>query len=138
MKSIEDIKRDNRAGYRVPDGYFSELNQRVVDQAASQSQRAKGLPAVRSMLSFVGGFAVMVVMAMTGYYFTGYSAINNQTEQDNMMFVSLYDIEVDEIVSAEDSQNESTEIQNKALLADAAYDYLTTYGYDITYLSGVE
>lgn len=134
MKSIEDKKRDNRAGYRVPDGYFSELNHKVIDQAAAQSHSVKRMPAVRSMLSFVAGFAVMVMMAITGYYFTGHQAQNNEQEQDNFYFVSLFDVEVEEIIYAQETATD----QHNALLADAAYEYLTTYGYDISDINSAE
>lgn len=127
MKNIEELKRDTRAGYKVPEGYFSELNHKIV---ATSQQTAQGgaWATLRSMTSFVMSFAVMVVIAITGYYFTGHQAQTQEYEDENYYMISLYDISTEDIIQAQELDSDTKNSQ----FADAAIDYLTTYGYDIT------
>lgn len=124
--SIEDMPRDNRGAYRVPDGYFSQLNHQL-KEAPLQPVQGGVWATVRSMFAFVGSFAVMVVMAIVGFYFTGYQAQTNETTVDELYLFSLYDISDEDIMDSDDSS-----IVNSQIFADAAIDYLDTYGYNLT------
>lgn len=125
MKNIEEIPRDRRAGFRVPDGYFAQLNERVV--TAATTEKPTRWATFRSLTAFAASFAAMVMIAVTGYYFTGHKALNSEIEQDNLYLVSLYDIQLDEILAA----NEADELSSE-LFAEAAYNYLDLHGYDLT------
>lgn len=130
INNIEDLPRDNRAAYRVPDGYFSELNNLLRERVEQPAQG--GIWATfRSMATFAAGFVAMVVLAITGFYFTGHQAQNVEAEYDELYLTSLYDITVEDIISAE----ETTDSTSSRLFADAAIDYLDTYGYNLADLT---
>lgn len=124
--NIEELPRDNRASYRVPEGYFAELNNTLCERAEKPVQG--GLWATfRSLTAFAGIFAIMVIMAITGFYFTGHQAQQSEVEQDALYFTELYHVTTDDIIDAEMEQITGSGV----LIADAAAEYLDTYGYSL-------
>lgn len=148
--NTSDDKLRHRNPYRVPDGYFSELRntlrERIADETAAASSATLGggggtlWGRVRRMVGFAAAFGCLVLLAMTGFYFTGYWAqqrelfAEQQNETSEMLAVyRLYaeDLEAfdsyfiqtteDEVLNGDDEQ--------RTLFAEAVADYLDTYGY---------
>lgn len=126
MKKIEIESMERRNQYRVPDSYFSDLRnnltQRVSEQAAADS--VTQWQRVRGMFALVGTFGVLVLIATVGYYFTGYQATLSEAEQNDPLLG--YHVTIDEI----ESINSALADPERTLqLAEAANEYLETYGY---------
>lgn len=128
IKHIEDLTRDNRAEYRVPDGYFAELNRAIIDKSEETVVSGSGAwTTIRSMLSFSASFAAMVILAITGYYFTGYQAKLSQSDDESFYMISLYGVTTEDIIQSQQDNSEQS-----SLFEESAIAYLTEYGYDIT------
>lgn len=122
---IEKFSREHP--YKVPDGYFSDLNHRIMDRVEEQiqSDEAGGVwSTFRRMGTFAMGFAVMVIMATVGYYFTGHQASQNEQLDEAYYLISMYDVTIDDILSVEQSDS----LYNQSI-AQAAIEYLDVYGY---------
>lgn len=127
MKEEQSIKS---GGYRVPEGYFGQMRAQVLERVSELEQERQAevrtvRPAWRSAMAFAASFAGLVVLAIGGYYLTGHQTHQTElaavvAEQDMWLYgvdeVDLYEV---------------TELQsglNSALVAEAAIDYLETFG----------
>lgn len=123
---IETLKRTQKGSYTVPEGYFSDLNHRIVTCVAQSEQAPSGFWSIFSRAAtFAGGFAFFVLLATVGYYFTGYQALQTELNDSNMVLLSLYDISDEEIMDLTLADASSDQ-----LFTQAAVEYLSTYGYD--------
>lgn len=76
------------------------------------------------MVGLFAAFGVLVVLATTGYYFTGHKATLIETEQNDPMLG--YQITTDDLEALSLQLSDSSASQRLALAAD---EYLDTYGY---------
>lgn len=128
MKEQQSIKS---SGYRVPEGYFDQMRaqmmSQVADLEAARTKEAKTVrPAWRSAVAFAASFAAMVVLAIGGYYLTG----GAETQQAELAAATsegdmwLYGVDEVDLYEASDNGFELT----KTMVAEAAIDYLETFG----------
>lgn len=116
-------------GYKVPDGYFDSLKEEVL--STSRAMQAQVLsnekPTVRvqmrSALTFAACFAAMVVMALTGYYFTGHRANEKELAQNLDEMTMLYGVDEYDIAELDIAQD------NSPILAEASVEYLEVFGF---------
>lgn len=151
--NTSDDKLRHRNPYRVPDGYFSELRntlrERIADETAAASSATLGggggtlWGRVRRMVGFAAAFGCLVLLAMTGFYFTGYRAqqrelfAEQQNETSEMLAVyRLYSEDLENIdnylIDSEQRLQRGTDTdqtEEEVLFAEAVADYLDTYGY---------
>jgi len=122
--NIEELPKENH--YKVPEGYFSDLNHLIMERVQGENAQEKvGLGTVLGRLSgFAVGFACIALLAMAGYYFTGYKAQMKEESSVEDYFFSMYDVSIDDIIDIQDPESLSN-----AEFADAAMIYLDTYGY---------
>ena len=122
---IEKMPRENR--YKVPEGYFSDLNHRIMDQVEAQQEAGSiGFGgALRRMVGVVGGFAALVLIAVTGFYFTGY-----QTRQAEIAMAGDYDVNLHYVTIDDIMEWDADDSEADARFVEAAYAYLDTYGYN--------
>lgn len=121
--------------YKVPEGYFRDLKYSIVEKAEQMqaevdeaAARPRWRVEFRSAAVFAASFAAVVVLGITGYYFTGYKA--QQTEMLAESFDAtylLYDLDESQI---EQYTTQRSDEEND-LLADASLDYLAAYGYPV-------
>lgn len=119
MKNVQSPKQ---SGYRVPEGYFDQMRAQVMGRVSQMEQRGQMVrPAWRSAVAFAASFVGLVVLAVGGYYLTGYSSRQTELaaaqEEEVMLF---YELEEEEFYDIPEF--------NSAMLADAAIDYLEIFG----------
>lgn len=116
-------------GYKVPEGYFDGLKGDIM--ATSRTMQAQVLsdekPTVRvqlrSALTFAASFAAMVVIAITGYYFTGHKASEKELAQNIDEITMLYGVDEYDIIELNIEQTDSP------MLAEASVEYLEVFGF---------
>ena len=126
---VEEQKTNN-GGYKVPDGYFEQMRAQVMGQvreleAERAAAAARKVPAWRSAAAFAASFAALVVLAVGGFYLTGYQAQKQEVAAaaaDQAMW--LYEVEEIDLYELDAAKQEPA----KAVLAEAAIDYLETFG----------
>lgn len=122
--------------YKVPEGYFRDLKYSIVEKAEQMQAEADAAAAarprwrveLRSASVFAASFAAVAVLAITGYYFTGYKAQQTELMADGFdETYLLYDLDEAQVLeyTSERSSDDS------GLLADASLDYLAAYGYPV-------
>lgn len=123
--------RNETSPYRVPDGYFSDLNHaircRVMEaNEAETTYAARGIwGRMRGVAGAAGAFGCLVLLAMAGFYFTGYRAqVKEADEADLLLGYTLYSEDVESLAT---TLQEGTE-DNGALFALEVKEYLSTYG----------
>ncbi|MEG1075502.1 MAG: hypothetical protein RRY42_00160 [Mucinivorans sp.] len=118
--------------YKVPDGYFDELNRSLRTAAAQMEADAQQVSArpvfrvqLRSAAFFAASFVGLVVLAVTGYYFTGHSAHQQELTHSYEQVAIYYDIDpIDMVDYMIPVSEESIE-----LYASASRDYMDVFGY---------
>lgn len=125
IEELRKTERTQNGGYTVPDAYFSDLQARIMTRIEQQQEPEAGFWSIfKRAVVFSLSFGCLVVLALTGYYFTGYQARNNEIEADEFALIDMYNVSTDDIVEMVDTQEESS-----VLFAEAAIEYLDTYGY---------
>lgn len=121
---LESMSRENR--YKVPDGYFSDLNHRIMDRVAEEtaSKEISFWTALRRLSGFTIGFSCMVVLAITGFYFTGSNSGQMEELSSTEYLMSMYDVTEYDILDVEEADRLSEEN-----FAENVFAYLDTYGY---------
>ncbi|MDE5944674.1 MAG: hypothetical protein K2G93_03705 [Rikenella sp.] len=140
MNTSDDKLRHGNP-YRVPDGYFSELRNTLRERVAGETAAASSATLwgrVRGLAGFATAFGCLVLLAMTGFYFTGYRArqreliAEQQNETSEMLAVyRLYTEDLEEFDSyfIETPADDGTGDEQRTLFAEAVTEYLDTYGY---------
>ncbi len=137
---------DTRNPYKVPSGYFEELNRAILKKAeectdvdstlqdtieyipASQKYRGARL---RGMVSFAASFALLVGLAWGGFHLI-IGATSNQNSPEAALLAAhadidydlLYDISDDVLIEAISEQSLSEE----ELFAEAVAEYIDLHG----------
>lgn len=123
--------------YRVPEGYFRDLKYSIVEKAdqmqveadAAAATRPRWRVELRSASVFAASFAAVVVLGITGYYFTGYKAQQAELMADGFdETYLLYDLDEAQIFEYTTARSE----EQNSLLADASLDYLDAFGYPVS------
>lgn len=127
---------DNRNPYKVPEGYFDELNAKILQQTIGTNGGAKWSvefnpkkksegrgESFRSFMGFAAGFAIMVGLAWGGFYLMlGGEA---QSSGDDMVNELLYSSTSESIYEAFEESDEDED-----LFAEAVIEYVDMYGID--------
>lgn len=132
METPENLRYSNP--YRVPDGYFAALRGSLREAVSAAPVRPGLWQRVKGIAGLSAAFGCLVLLATTGYYFTGYQARQRERsaaqEESVEMFLAyhLYDEDLEELdeYAYEDS---ATQAEDLTLFTDAVTDYLDTYGY---------
>lgn len=139
MNTPKDLRHSNP--YRVPDGYFADLRstlrERVAEDLAAEggAAPAPGLwQRIKGVAGLSAAFGCLVLLAVTGFYFTGYKARQREQlamqEETAEMFLAyhLYSEDLEELDEYAAADPEA-QAQDQALFAEAVTEYLDTYGY---------
>lgn len=121
-------------GYKVPEGYFDQLKGSIMESArvmqeerdTIQLKRPLFRTQMRSAAVFAASFAAMVVLAITGYYFTGYKASEKELAQSVDDMTLVYGIDELDLVELTVSAGQET------LLSEASIEYFEAFGYPVT------
>lgn len=121
---LEGMSRENR--YKVPDGYFSDLNHRIMDRVAREtaSEEIGFGTVIRRLSGFAIGLSCMALLAVTGFYFTGSDAGQTEELSSTEYLMSMYDVTEYDILDVEEADRLSEEN-----FAENVFAYLDTYGY---------
>lgn len=117
--------------YKVPEGYFGELKSSILSSVHTiqAEQLAAEKPTfrvqMRSAAIYAASFAAMVVMAITGYYLTGYQSQEKELAQSFDEMSLVYGMDEYDIVDYTVDQTSA----DRALLAEASGDYFDAFGY---------
>ncbi|MEF9949563.1 MAG: hypothetical protein RR980_02300 [Mucinivorans sp.] len=117
--------------YKVPDGYFDELSRSILtkayekEQAELSSQGSTFAQQFRSAAVFAGSFVILVVLALTGYYFTARPALQQELAQSYDEMALIYEIDETDMVEYLNTPNQG---QN-TMYSDASYAYMEAFGY---------
>lgn len=88
-----------RTPYRVPDGYFSDLNHSIMARVESDSmEQPRGVRRYLRLAGFAVGFAAMVMGLTWGFRLITDSMTSDQITFDDSMILSMYDISSDDIL----------------------------------------
>ncbi|MDI3527236.1 MAG: hypothetical protein PWR03_1419 [Tenuifilum sp.] len=90
---------DKKLPFRVPEGYFDTLPQRVQDRVAATESKetTRGWIAIRSQLAFAAGFLFMAVLGYWGYYMSRPLASSKAIKTDYVEIVSRTIYEFDDM-----------------------------------------
>ena len=140
MNTSEKLRHSHP--YRVPDGYFAELRNTLRDRASASAAEACGRERgvwarIRGLAGLSAAFGCLVLLAMVGYYFTGYRAQQRewmaaQNEVGEML--DGYSVYVEDVEGLDEywgvrKKSEEDVAEERVLFAEAVTDYLATSGY---------
>ncbi len=126
--------------YRVPDGYFSDLRSNILSKAAQtnavtfpKQRGAFSWLQVRGLVGVAASFAVLVLLASVGFYYTAYRAHNREkvyamaAGEDALLGYTIYSEDIDELLWEEEVLARDPEGAERRF--DQAVDeYLALYG----------
>lgn len=135
MTHQDQHNRDPRGGYRVPDGYFNDLNHLIVEKAQMPAADNSWSGALRRMIGFAGGFAFMVALAVGAFYLISDGnpeSVTQLTSQQNNLydFTQMYNVSEDDILEYYLYPTDSSELNNQQF-AQAVDEYIQIYGMEI-------
>ncbi|MEG2318888.1 MAG: hypothetical protein RSC07_00305 [Mucinivorans sp.] len=125
-------EKDIRGGYRVPQGYFADLESRIKEKATEIQVDNSWWGALRGVAGFAGGFVVMVLLGATFYYFAG----GNEAQQSKQMatidqFIVVDGVSQEDIMATlEPTQAEDS--LSSELFALAAMEYVELTGVSLS------
>lgn len=104
MKQKVDLSDNHlRSPYRVPDGYFSDLNRAIEARVANEYQvQPVGARRYLRLAGFAVGFAAMVMGLTWGFRIITDSMTSDQVSFDESMILSMYDISSEDILLSQD------------------------------------
>ncbi len=131
MKDVKAIKNTAPAQdtnpYRIPEGYFGDLRNHIMARVAEEQSvqaKATGWQSVRWMAAFAAGFCGLALLATVGYYLTGHKARQREIDNNPLMGYTVTAEDLAELLYYEENAAEE-----QAQFAEAAAEYLETYGY---------
>lgn len=123
-----------KSPYRVPDGYFSDLNHAIIAGVESQSQQQpSGIRRYLRLAGFAVCFASMVVGLTWGFRVITETMTGEQSSLDESVMLSMYNITTEDILQNEEYIQQNNEqsyqqIVDELILSQNAIDinyYLT-------------
>lgn len=126
--------------YRVPEGYFAELRNRLREEAAGLAAEnavgGGGECGWRGRIVRLAGaaacFGCLVLFAVVGFYFTGYRAQQRELlaqegrTEEMLLGYRFYAEDVEELEEYLEDEEDGT---RQGWLAEEVNDYLDIYGY---------
>ena len=133
MKDLEEIEKKNP--FKVPEGYFESLSDRIVSATAGVEPAGEKKPVVRRLKTYLraaAAIAMLAVLSYTVYYFAGresYTSKQNEISFNGFYGNYLNDIDLmtlEESIIDSGSFRSFTEVES-----DDIIDYLISQNIDI-------